>query len=254
MVALHSSCKQCRHFLRDAGRRSVRRNSSSVSQRAVDHRASSKLLADAVREESEERRESSRTSQLLAQEAGENWDGEERIQDAVLRMLVDKYKPLRTSEVRSADDKLKAALPTVVGASSASEDMSEMEFRASLASTSTSGALAVEHKPWHVTFKPPSHATSVKLGRMPPSSSRRTDPASDPEGSKKPEASARRRSENAQRLGRAKESLLDYKLGIKGGGTTSAESHGQHRRPSMPVSMRGLTALVEEKIEVCIAL
>ncbi|KLO07921.1 hypothetical protein SCHPADRAFT_835990 [Schizopora paradoxa] len=253
MASLQSSRKHSILFLRNSGCRNARLNSSSTSQRVADHRASSKLFADAAAEESDTRRETSRASQLLAQQTGENWDGEERIQDAVLRMLVDKYKPLRTSEVRSADEKLQAAPPTVLGSSSstfASEDMSETDFRASLSSTSTSDASPMEHKPWLVTFKPPSHAMSVKLGRMPPtSSSRRAEAASEAEGSKKPEPSARRRSENAQRLGRARESLLDYKLGIRGAGTSNADAHSPQRRPAMPVSMRGLTALVEEKIE-----
>lgn len=259
MAALRSSRRRLRPFLQEIGCRNVRLNSSSTTQRVIDHRASSKLLADAALEESEPRTESSRASQLLVLQAGNNWDGEERMQDAVLRMLVDKYKPLRTSEVRSADEKLKTAPPTVFGSLSSSsssataEDMSELEFRATISSLSTpvSSVPAGEHKPWLVTFKPPSHATSVKLGRMPPSSpSRRRDPVSDGEGTKKPEASARRRSENAQRLGRARESLLDYKLGIRG-----TETHGQSQsRPSIPATIRGMVGLVEEKIEVCIAL
>ena len=36
-----------------------------------------------------------------------DWTGDESIQDAVLRMLVDKYKPLRAGTIRTAEDKLK---------------------------------------------------------------------------------------------------------------------------------------------------
>lgn len=48
---------------------------------------------------------SQRRSQLLLQHS--NWDGEESMQDAVLRMLVDKYRPLRGETIRSAEEKLR---------------------------------------------------------------------------------------------------------------------------------------------------
>jgi len=42
--------------------------------------------------------------------------------------------------------------------------------------------------------------------------------------------------------------LVDYKMGIRGAGAAENHAHAQ-RRPSMPMSMRGLAGLVEEKIE-----
>ena len=82
-----------------------------------DNSASAKLFEDAKREEQEEeqaieRREQT-TNVLLARQPGQNWDGEEPIADAVLRMLVDKYKPLRSGTILSADEKLSKAAPTV---------------------------------------------------------------------------------------------------------------------------------------------
>lgn len=77
----------------------------------VDHRASSKLFADAEQEE--------RTSVTPAQTGihrgttseHPNWTGDESIEDAVLRMLVDKYKPLRTGTIRTAEEKMHRAPP-----------------------------------------------------------------------------------------------------------------------------------------------
>ena len=52
---------------------------------------SAKLFADAEAEEREEAQKSSKSSQVeLLVNKQENWDGDERIQDTVLRMLVDK--------------------------------------------------------------------------------------------------------------------------------------------------------------------
>jgi DnaJ family protein C protein 28 len=57
-----------------------------------NHRsASAKLFADAEAEEREESNKHSKPSQAdILLEKHENWDGEERIQDVVLRMLIDK--------------------------------------------------------------------------------------------------------------------------------------------------------------------
>ena len=77
----------------------------------VDHRASSKLFADA---EHEERAGATPTrAAVLPGTAPEqpNWTGDERIEDTVLRMLVDKYKPLRTGTIQSAEEKMHRAPP-----------------------------------------------------------------------------------------------------------------------------------------------
>lgn len=78
-------------------------------------RASEKLFADAEREEAEEaQRPKPSTSNIpQLQNQDENWTGEEAIQDTVLRMLVDKYKPMRSGPIRTADVKLKEAPPKV---------------------------------------------------------------------------------------------------------------------------------------------
>lgn len=56
--------------------------------------ASAKLFADAEREEQEEAKNPTKPSQAdILLKKHENWDGEERLQDVVLRMLVDKCVP-----------------------------------------------------------------------------------------------------------------------------------------------------------------
>jgi DnaJ family protein C protein 28 len=75
----------------------------------VDHRASSKLFADA---EHEERAGAAptRTATLPGTTSEQpNWTGDEQVEDAVLRMLVDKYKPLRSGTIQTAEEKMHRA-------------------------------------------------------------------------------------------------------------------------------------------------
>ncbi|KDN51000.1 hypothetical protein RSAG8_00629, partial [Rhizoctonia solani AG-8 WAC10335] len=79
-----------------------------------NHRsASARLFADAEAEERGYERRSKPSQAEIIRQNQENWDGEERIQDAVLRMLIDKYKPLRTGQIRTADEKLKESNPQI---------------------------------------------------------------------------------------------------------------------------------------------
>lgn len=259
-----------RHFL-------LSRSYSDVPKpappQAQDHRASSKLFADAAKEESAELEEqvSKRPSKLTQLESQhENWDGEERIQDAVLRMLVDKYKPLRSGTIRTADEKMKQTPPRVTSGRASSphvddstdfsptldavaheRDASNVSVppwgtsRSSQDMASVPLLPAIEgHQPWHTTFRAPSHATSsVKYGHIPPPAPRRAIPlnAMDEKALRK-EREQRKRAETAGRLSGAKESALDYRLGLK-------SRVGMQRRPN-PATLKGWASLVEERIEV----
>jgi len=80
----------------------------------VDHRASSKLFADA---EHEERTSVAPTRTGIRRGTASehpNWTGDESIEDAVLRMLMDKYKPLRTGTIRTAEEKMHRAPPQIL--------------------------------------------------------------------------------------------------------------------------------------------
>ncbi|KAI6130270.1 hypothetical protein EDD16DRAFT_1700785 [Pisolithus croceorrhizus] len=222
---------------------------STVHQREGQG-ASTKLSEDAAREEAGAeihasevqggRRKLSRT-----EHHHENWSGEESVQDAVLRMLVDKYKPLRTGIIRTADEKLKDAPPPITSETTypGVHTWKEMANEPLLP--------AVEgHKPWHTTFKAPSHASaSVKFGNIELPSTRSVSAPTD-ERTKRTERESLKRKEQVSRLTRARESTLDYRLGLRDGGD---------RRPARvnPVTLKGWQGLVEDRIEVgksCIAL
>ncbi|KAH8096641.1 hypothetical protein BXZ70DRAFT_896054 [Cristinia sonorae] len=233
--------------------RTFHARSYSDAAKPSDHRASSKLFADAAKEEVADEGRPTRLTQL--ENEHENWMGEERIQDAVLRMLVDKYKPLRSGVVRSAEEKIKLAPPKVTPAiapstSEGNHEVTNKQFWASDGARPQNMANvpllpAIEgHQPWHTTFRAPSHATtSVKYGHIPPPSSRRAVPLSQmDEKALRKERETRKRTEMAGRLSGARESVMDYKLGL--GGKTS----GVQRRPN-PVTMKGWASLVEDRIE-----
>ena len=239
----------------------------------VDRRASSKLFADAEREEAVDREGTPTRPTVLPKTAPEhtNWTGEESIEDAVLRMLIDKYKPLRTGTVQTAEEKIRRAPPTVVAEPptmphTSSTPTTPLSPPSPSPPPSSSVCRADEpllqsvkgHMPWLTTFKAPSHAAaSIRYGQFStsptssPSASagssqsvRATEQADDL--SRRKERDAKRRSEIAGRLTRARESTLDYRLGIK---SASTGGQAQQARPN-PVSIKGWAGLVEERIEV----
>ncbi|KAG2152527.1 hypothetical protein BD769DRAFT_1624085 [Suillus cothurnatus] len=185
-----------------------------------------KLFADAEREEAEEaQRPKPSTSNIpQLQNQDENWTGEEAIQDTVLRMLVDKYKPMRSGPIRTADVRLKEAPPKVHTDAYVVERSAQawQELANKPLLPSIDG-----HKPWHTTYKAPSHASaSIKLGNFTPTSARATGVhAVADERTRKTERELARRKEQAGRLTRARESTLDYRLGLKNceGATRSSE-------------------------------
>ncbi|OJA15529.1 hypothetical protein AZE42_07295 [Rhizopogon vesiculosus] len=204
--------------------------------------ASAKLFADAEQEEAEEARTPpgkpslSKIPQLQSQ--NENWTGEESLQDAVLRMLVDKYKPMRLGPIRTADMKLREAPPKV------HTDTYVVERSAQTWQEIVNKPLlpSVEgHKPWHTTYKAPSHASaSIKFGNFTPSSARTTGVAD--EDTRKTERKLAKRKEQVGRLTTARESTLDYRLGLRNG-------EGKFATRPNPVSMKGWQAIIEDKIE-----
>lgn len=220
---------------------------------------SAKLLADAAREESEaEDSQPSKSTQVsLLENQHENWTGDERMEDTVLRMLVDKYKPLRSGSIRTAEQKLKQAPPRVLDSLEPRSSGDRDSFSGSLEqafSTPSTGSWSTEpllpskegHRPWHTEYKVPSHVTSsVKLARFPPPASARSNAHSVDDRARKKELDVKKRFENAGRLTRARESTLDYRLGLN----KAASARAAGGRPN-PVSLKGWTSLIEDKIEV----
>ena len=209
------------------------------------------------------------------EDQNENWTGDEPVEHAVLRMLVDKYKPMRAGPVRSAEEKLKTAPPQIRADATPREvlidriERLEDEVSASgdgnggvggLDGTSSSTSVTPVrryvpgepilpgipgHQPWHTTFTVPSHATSnVRYGNIPPprpAGSGGSPPLDDK--ARRRERETKKRMQQGARLVSARESTIDYRLGLKGGAAD------QLRRPN-PVSLKGWASLVEDRIEV----
>lgn len=212
--------------------------------------ASDKLFDDAAREEAEATSASTSSSTRVV-EQHENWDGDERIQDTVLRMLVDKYKPLRTGSIQSAEQKLKISPPQLLGdipltGINTLPTTPNINLEPSGGSWATQPLLpsSEDHRPWHTTFKVPSHEVSlVKLANLPPPIlSTRTSPQfSVDDHERKKEKEEFKRTQQAGRLTEARESTLDYKLGVKDARANAPRTN--------PVGLKGWTSLVEDKIQ-----
>lgn len=232
-----------------------------------ERRASAKLFEDAANEDAELAEQAARASKIEGlQTRHENWTGEESVQDAVLRMLVDKYKPLRSGPVRTADEKLKKSPPRV-----GSADPGTLDSLTSL-SEGTDDAVVVQtawgpsagrsladvpllpsvegHQPWQTTFTVPSHAqSSIKYGSFPPAPSTSRLPPNPElldEKARRKLRESKKRTEQAGRLRNARDTTLDYRLGIKG---RRLPDGVPHQRPN-PTGPKGWASLVEERIEV----
>ncbi|KAG0709927.1 hypothetical protein DFH29DRAFT_886540 [Suillus ampliporus] len=216
-------------FLRASPRLRRCFHSSPATRAESHHRASEKLFADAEQEEAEDARNAKPSSSKIPQlqNQDENWTGEESMRDAVLRMLPD-------MKLRDAPPKVHTETYTVEQSAQTWQEIANKPLLPSVEG----------HKPWHTTYKAPSHASaSIKLGNFTPASARAPgahDVAD--ERTRRTERELARRKAQAGRLTRARESTLDYRLGLKNG-------EGQPAARPNPVSMRGWQALIEDKIE-----
>jgi len=219
----------------------------------VDTRASAKLWADAAEEEKAFITTNSHVDRYRQQQQEyPNWTGDEEIRDAVLRMLVDKYKPLRTGTgLRSADEKMadeKArVLPDIQAEGGVDTDTIHVDS-VIVASVSTPVDPAT-HRPWHTTFQAPTHA-SIRQMRLPPLPPVRpsngatsvAEIAADDTRARNLERDRKRKAAQAGRLTNAKQGSLDYRLGNLGEKSQSFRLN--------PVTVKGWKSLVEERIEV----
>ncbi|KIO22011.1 hypothetical protein M407DRAFT_28425 [Tulasnella calospora MUT 4182] len=212
---------------------------------STDKSTSAKLFADAAEEErSHTSTPLSRTQELAALHASKqrNWDGDEVTEDAVLRMLVDKYKPLRTGNLRTADDKLKEE-SNGAGASVSLANSSERGGRISLSSLAPI----------------PSPTSFSGNQRFKPSGARSGSGVLDSDDAKvRAEGRrAKKLNEGPRRVGSALEKSLDYRIGRvlgqgQGDGSEAAAASSAPAAPLRqinPVSLKGWASVVEEKIE-----
>lgn len=201
--------------------------------------ASEKLFADAEKEENDQElaQMKERLEQRLMQE--QNWTGDEKVEDTVLRMLVDKYKPLRGS-MQTSDTKLKANPPQVTMRTGHSNP----------SPTSDVILPGIEgHKPWMTTYMTPSFAVnpSIRHMRLPPKSANRRSKVDESMPIKGPTREERLRVAEVNRLASARERMLDYRFGGIQGGVTATNSDGPRVNPK---SLKGWTSLAEERINV----
>lgn len=199
---------------------------------------SAKLFADAEKED--EAASSSR--EHLRHSQGPVWEGDESTHDAVLRMLVDAHKPLRTGEgVKhdSADKKIKGWMkglnmePRII-------DKPTIDDGATEAGVTPATAAAVEeavnphrttipphlHRPWHSTYTGASQATETPKVKYGTFIKRRADGDAltnllelqlPPNADGKTRArvrEARRSSKTMGRFDKAREGAIDYRLGL----------------------------------------
>ncbi|KAF9480164.1 hypothetical protein BDN70DRAFT_805663 [Pholiota conissans] len=226
---------------------------NTSSGKSTSTSASAKLFADAAHEEAEEKAKMSQRLSVLEQQYP-NWDGDESIKDAVLRMLVDKYKPLRTGTIQTAEEKIKLHPPKLAPAFGSHEipistPPQPVKLVPTTGSWATESLLPAKenHQPWHTEFKAPSMDNgSVKLAQMPPppvTKKTTTQPMDD--RARRLAREEKKRTQKVGRLSQAKESTLDYRLGIKG-------HQMQHQMASgmpNPTSIKGWNSLIEDKIE-----
>ncbi|KAG8817886.1 hypothetical protein FRC19_011028, partial [Serendipita sp. 401] len=169
--------------------------------------ASQKLFEEALKEEQEDdslKARKQRIEQRLLQD--ENWTGEERIEDTVLRMLVDKHKPMRAT-MKTADEKLKAAPPKV--SHSSLEETSHPEY------PMVDDSDSEEHKPWLTTFVTPSFAVNPSIRYMRPLRQNAAEKLKMDETAlvKGPTREEKARLDEAKRLMSARERVIDYRFG-----------------------------------------
>jgi DnaJ homolog subfamily C member 28 len=231
--------------------------------------ASEKLFADAALEEEAESNSASpsmsRVQQLAnqTQHGHDNWTGDEEIKDAVLRMLVDKYKPLRSGEIQSAEEKMKKGGVPDVGRRARVDETTASLTDAIITGSSTAwkpplqpttGSWANEpllpsnpsHKPWDTKYSVPWHReAAIKTGNNQVKKPKLSE--AEDANQKKRDREAMRRQMIAGRLTSAREATLDYKLGIKRG----PEQQGVRSARPNPSTMKGWGGYVEDKIEVC---
>jgi len=191
---------------------------------------SAKLLAEALEEEGAIN--SSRTD--LRHTQGPIWEGEESTHDAVLRMLMDAHKPLRTGEgVRhdTADKKIKSMLkgldmePRMPSALVDGENMT--------AATTEEGPNPHRttipphlHRPWHSTYTGANQSTDTPQVKYGTFIKRKADGDSltnllelqlPPGADGKMRAKvrdARRSTKATRRYDQAREGAIDYRLGL----------------------------------------
>ena len=142
---MHQVATMLRRYLK---RGTVRR----IQCARYSQKASDKLFEDAAREEAQ--KSSVKTPLVLQDPNDPIWTGDERLEHTVLRMLMDKYKPLRRQEDGRTAEKNRldrAQKPTDLPTTTSLEEHS----RHTILKPHTP-----QGQPWNAVYVRPSHATS----------------------------------------------------------------------------------------------
>lgn len=243
---------------------------------------SAKLFADAETEEAGPSRGSS-SREHLRYTQGPVWTGDESTHDAVLRMLVDAHKPLRSGDGvkhNSADEKIKGWMRGVnmqprTGAAIASEEKSlAHDGSTEMPSPHRTSIPPEQHRPWHATysgdpkFRTESHSPNIKYGMF----IRRKASADEldnllelklpPDADAKMKARVRelrRANRLVRRLDNAREGAIDYSLGDAERDYTEEEAFQGNRQAKgssvlgaqkgAASGLRAWAGLVEDRIQ-----
>jgi hypothetical protein len=189
------------------------------------------------------------------------WTGDESVRDAVIRLLMDKHKPLRTGSIVSSDVRIREM--------SRKTDMTPRVFEESATPPPVADAIlkereipAEDFKPWHARYVRSTSATTPRVyyGSMPTQGlqsnvSLLDRPALpiDPTA-RRAEKNRRRTEERVQRVEGAKDGALDYRLGGGQGYQTRGASAAGGGVRGGPSGVRAWQNLVEDRIEVCAGL
>ena len=215
-------------------------SSSSGDKGAADPplTGSAKLFQDAIEEDRASSGRPGSSRDHLVHSQGPIWTGDESTHDAVLRMLVDAHKPLRSGDGvkhNSADDKIKGWMKGVnmdsrLGPSPPiAEATSEQQIQAEPAAPVNPHKTTIPphlHRPWHATFTGATMHTEtpkVRYGNI-TSKKRKEDSLTSLLELKLPldaDPKVRSRLRALQKSGKvvkrfekAREGVVDYKLGL----------------------------------------
>lgn len=221
-----------------------------------------KLLADAIREEAEEMEREAAAGgarEYLKQTQGPIWTGDESQADAVLRMLVDKHKPLRSGGIK-VDASEKKARSMLKGKDFTPRIISEDVAMEEVVPPTRTTVPPHLHRPWMSSYVSPTGESSpkVRYGTFIRSTSKDLSnllelPAN---ADAKARAKFKAQIESERKRGRiegARDGALDYKLGI---GDEAGERGRQTRGRSAAGAARGgisgvkaWSGLVEDRFE-----
>ncbi|BEJ15195.1 hypothetical protein CspHIS471_0409620 [Cutaneotrichosporon sp. HIS471] len=211
----------------------VVQSGSPAAETGTELTGSAKLFADALVEEKTETDAAAKNARAhLVDSQGPIWTGEEAQRDAVLRMIVDKYKPLRTGEgikddvaekrIRNWMKNLEMAPKATTAANTIPVSSGE--------SIHTPKLPPHLFRPWHATYTGDNdvvESPKVKWGHFEARTA--TDLSnlmelrlpSNVDGTvRKAHRDFRRATKLQGRLGSARESAIDYRLGIHDGDMT----------------------------------